>query len=57
MFHFIAGDTIWCPIVQAVLNQYHPDHIVVNTGAPRYLTGEPITMTADDVVTVAKSCR
>jgi L-ascorbate metabolism protein UlaG (beta-lactamase superfamily) len=51
---YIAGDTIWCDEVAAVLDERRPDVVVVNAGAARFLEGDPIVMTADDVVTVAR---
>jgi L-ascorbate metabolism protein UlaG (beta-lactamase superfamily) len=51
---YAAGDTIWCDEVAAVLDERRPDVIVVNAGAARFLEGDPIVMTADDVVTVAR---
>jgi L-ascorbate metabolism protein UlaG (beta-lactamase superfamily) len=52
---YIAGDTIWGPMVQAVLEQYRPEIIVLNTGAAQFNLGAPITMTADDVVQVCRA--
>ena len=52
---YIAGDTIWGPMVQAVLEQYRPEVIVLNTGAAQFNVGAPITMTADDVVAVCRA--
>ncbi|MBC9930119.1 MBL fold metallo-hydrolase [Chitinophaga qingshengii] len=49
---YIAGDTIWCDEVKAALDQYQPTHTVVNAGAAQFLTGDPITMTASDVLQV-----
>ncbi|WP_259065175.1 MBL fold metallo-hydrolase [Mucilaginibacter sp. X4EP1] len=49
---YIAGDTIWCQEVKDALVKYQPQLIVVNSGAPRFLTGGPITMTAADVIHV-----
>ncbi len=46
---YIAGDTIWCPPVQAAIAQHKPDVIVVNAGAAQFNTGGPITMTSEDV--------
>jgi L-ascorbate metabolism protein UlaG (beta-lactamase superfamily) len=51
---YIAGDTIWCGEVQAALRDYHPDVVIVNAGAAQFLTGGPITMTADDVCQVCR---
>ncbi|QIN84001.1 MBL fold metallo-hydrolase [Rubrobacter tropicus] len=51
---YVAGDTIWCDEVEEALNAHRPDVIVVNAGAARFLEGDPITMTAEDV---AKVCR
>jgi L-ascorbate metabolism protein UlaG (beta-lactamase superfamily) len=51
---YVAGDTIWCPEVEEALAAYAPDVIVLNAGAARFREGDPITMTADDVVAVAR---
>ena len=51
---YIAGDTIYCPEVEAALSAHRPDVTVVNAGAAQFTTGGPITMTALDV---AKVCR
>ena len=51
---YIAGDTIWCPAVEEALARYRPDVVVVFAGAAQFLSGDPITMTAEDV---AKVCR
>lgn len=51
---YLAGDTIWCDHVQDAIDQHRPDVIVVNAGAARFVEGDPITMTADDVVAVAE---
>lgn len=50
---YIAGDTIWCTEVQAALETHAPDAVIVNSGAARFLEGDPITMTAEDVAQVA----
>ncbi|HWV65006.1 MBL fold metallo-hydrolase [Chitinophaga sp.] len=47
---YIAGDTIWCEDVVTALDTFHPDYVVVNAGAAQFLQGDPITMTADDVI-------
>lgn len=49
---YIAGDTIWCDEVKTALDQYQPTHTVVNAGAAQFLVGDPITMTANDVLQV-----
>jgi L-ascorbate metabolism protein UlaG (beta-lactamase superfamily) len=49
---YIAGDTIFCPEVEEALLEKRPDVTVVNAGAARFLVGEPIVMTAQDVVRV-----
>jgi L-ascorbate metabolism protein UlaG (beta-lactamase superfamily) len=51
---YIAGDTIWCDEVADALDRHRPDVVVVNAGAARFLEGDPIVMTADDVVAVAR---
>ena len=51
---YLAGDTIWCDEVAEALDRHRPEVVVVNSGAARFLEGDPIVMTADDVVTVAR---
>ena len=52
---YIAGDTVWGPAVQAALEQYRPDIIVLNAGAAQFNIGAPITMRAADVVEVCRA--
>lgn len=53
---YIAGDTVWCPIVEQALERYAPDIVVLNAGAASYVTGGgPITMHAEDVCLVCRS--
>jgi len=52
---YIAGDTIWCPEVAEALRIHQPDVIVLNAGAAQFNQGDPITMTADDVVRVCRT--
>ncbi|HVI48598.1 MAG TPA: MBL fold metallo-hydrolase [Chitinophaga sp.] len=49
---YIAGDTIWCGEVMNTLDTYKPTYTVVNAGAAQFVTGDPITMTANDVINV-----
>jgi L-ascorbate metabolism protein UlaG (beta-lactamase superfamily) len=51
---YIAGDTIWCGEVEEALRLHAPAVTVVNAGAAQFLEGGPITMTAEDVVEVAR---
>jgi L-ascorbate metabolism protein UlaG (beta-lactamase superfamily) len=51
---YVAGDTVWCDEVRAALGEHRPGVAVVNAGGARLAGGEPITMTADDVVAVAR---
>lgn len=52
---YVAGDTILCDEVLAALSEHRPDVVVVNAGEARFVAGDPITMTADDVVGVARA--
>jgi L-ascorbate metabolism protein UlaG (beta-lactamase superfamily) len=52
---YITGDTIWCPDVGDAITRLRPEIIVVNTGAARFLEGDPITMIADDVIEVCRA--
>ena len=51
---YIAGDTIWCPEVREALRVHAPAVTVANAGAAQFHDGDPITMTADDVIDVAR---
>jgi L-ascorbate metabolism protein UlaG (beta-lactamase superfamily) len=52
---YIAGDSIWCKEVSDVISRFRPDIIVVNAGGAKFLQGDPITMTADDVIHVCRA--
>jgi L-ascorbate metabolism protein UlaG (beta-lactamase superfamily) len=52
---YVAGDTVWCEEVAAALSAHRPDVVVVNAGAARFLTGDPITMDVDDVASVCEA--
>lgn len=51
---YIAGDTIWCDDVQHALDTYRPQVTIVNAGGARFTVGDPITMNADDVISVCQ---
>jgi L-ascorbate metabolism protein UlaG (beta-lactamase superfamily) len=51
---YVAGDTIWCEEVRTALDAHRPAVVVVNASGARFLEGDPIVMTADEVVTVAR---
>jgi L-ascorbate metabolism protein UlaG (beta-lactamase superfamily) len=50
---YVAGDTIWCDDVRAAIDEHRPKVVVVNAGGARFVGGDPIVMTAEDVVAVA----
>jgi L-ascorbate metabolism protein UlaG (beta-lactamase superfamily) len=52
---YVAGDTIWCRDVEDSLQRFKPDITILNTGGAQFLTGDPITMTYDDVIHVHES--
>ena len=51
---YVAGDTVFGDQVRDALERHAPEAVVVTAGAARSARGEPITMTADDVVAVAR---
>ena len=53
---YIAGDTVWSPEVSDALKRFTPDVVIVNAGAASFLSGDPITMTAEDVTQVCRTC-
>ena len=50
---YVAGDTIWCPAVEEALERHRPRVAVVNGSGARFLEGDPIVMTTEDVRQVA----
>lgn len=51
---YIAGDTIWCHETEEAIAVHNPNVIVVNTGTAQFDEGDPITMTASDVMSVIR---
>jgi L-ascorbate metabolism protein UlaG (beta-lactamase superfamily) len=49
---YVAGDTIWYDEVAEAIATHLPDVIVVNGGGARFLEGDPIVMTAEDIARV-----
>jgi L-ascorbate metabolism protein UlaG (beta-lactamase superfamily) len=52
---YVAGDTVWCRPVEAVVRAHHPVVTVVNAGAAQFLEGGPITMASDDVIALCSA--
>jgi L-ascorbate metabolism protein UlaG (beta-lactamase superfamily) len=50
---YIAGDTIWCAEVEEALKLFKPTCIILNAGAAQFEQGDPITMTAEDIIEVS----
>ena len=46
---FVAGDTVWCDELADALDRHSPDAVVLNAGGARFVSGEPITMTIEDI--------
>lgn len=51
---YVAGDTVWCDEVEQAIDTHAPDVIIVNAGAAQFTGSPPITMDADQVLTVAR---
>jgi L-ascorbate metabolism protein UlaG (beta-lactamase superfamily) len=51
---YLAGDTVLYDAVEAVLDEYRPDVVVLNASGARLRGSERIVMDADDVVAVAR---
>ncbi|MFT3910029.1 MAG: MBL fold metallo-hydrolase [Ferruginibacter sp.] len=49
---YVAGDTIWCNDVEEAIHTHKPGTIVLNAGAAKFLSGDPITMTPQDIIKV-----
>jgi L-ascorbate metabolism protein UlaG (beta-lactamase superfamily) len=50
----VASDSVWCPELAAAISAQDPDVIVVDAGGARFTSGGPISMTAEDVIAVAR---
>jgi L-ascorbate metabolism protein UlaG (beta-lactamase superfamily) len=51
---YLAGDTVFYPGVETVLDAHRPTVVVVNASGARFTGGRPIVMDLDDVVAVAR---
>jgi L-ascorbate metabolism protein UlaG (beta-lactamase superfamily) len=51
---YITGDTIWCPEVQYALEKFCPQIVICFAGAAQFSSGDPITMTKEDIMNVCK---
>ena len=51
---YIVGDSIYCEEVSSAISMYQPSVVIVNAGAACFAVGDPITMTAEDVVKVCR---
>jgi L-ascorbate metabolism protein UlaG (beta-lactamase superfamily) len=54
---YITGDTVWCDSLENILIKYRPDIIIANSGAARFNFGEPITLTAEEVIKIAENSK
>jgi L-ascorbate metabolism protein UlaG (beta-lactamase superfamily) len=52
---YLAGDTIWCAEVAEAIAAHRPDVIVLNASGARFLEGDPIVMTAEDIAEVHRT--
>jgi L-ascorbate metabolism protein UlaG (beta-lactamase superfamily) len=52
---YVVSDSVWCDEVAGVVERERPATVVVNSGAGRFLTGGPLSMTAEDVIAVARA--
>ena len=50
---YVAGDTIWCDHVEHTIARHRSRVAVVNGSGARFVEGDPIVMTTDDVREVA----
>jgi L-ascorbate metabolism protein UlaG (beta-lactamase superfamily) len=52
---YVAGDSIWCKEVEDALAKFKPATTIVNAGGAQFLTGGPITMNEQDVMSVSRA--
>ena len=46
---YFLGDTIYNESIKKNIENFNPDILVINAGAPKFLTGDPIVMTIKDI--------
>jgi L-ascorbate metabolism protein UlaG (beta-lactamase superfamily) len=51
---YVLGDTVWYESVEGWIREHSPRVAVAYAGGARFLTGDPITMTPEDVAAVAE---
>ncbi len=51
---YIVGDTVWCDDVEQAIATHKPRAAIVNGSAARFVDGEPLVMTTDDIAEVAR---
>lgn len=47
---YVAGDTIWCDVVDEVIARHRPDVVVVNAAGARFVDSEQLVMDTGDVL-------
>ncbi len=52
---YLAGDTIWYTDIERTLLKYQPTISILNAGGAQFLTGDPITMTPNDILNVHRT--
>jgi L-ascorbate metabolism protein UlaG (beta-lactamase superfamily) len=51
---YIAGDTVWCDVVEQAIAAHKPRVAIVNGSAARFVDSEPLVMTTRDIAEVAR---
>jgi len=51
---YVVGDSIWYEGIAAEIDRYQPQHIILAGGAATFVVGDPIIMTASDIIRVCK---
>lgn len=51
---YVAGDTVWCDVVEQAIATHRPRVAVVNGSAARFADSEPLVMTTRDIAEVAR---
>jgi L-ascorbate metabolism protein UlaG (beta-lactamase superfamily) len=51
---YVVGDSIWYEGIAAEIDRHQPQHIIVAGGAATFVVGDPIIMTASDIIKVCK---
>ncbi len=53
---YLTGDTVWYSCTEKAMKKFNPDVTICYCGEAKFKLGKPITMNAQDILEVSKTC-